>query len=184
MITYNDIYEAARNERYSDQLQKLSKKFLKDFSKYLEEKKKIIEKEEDSLSDSVIKTKKQLENAKTLFRELLLRRRKKILNLVLVASETGISRQDYDCFLDFERTLFEELLECIKKSDNVIDEKLNGKDKDDSKNLMVVFKEPVEQFAGLNGETMGGFEKGQIANIPKEIAQILIEDDKAEVVEE
>jgi hypothetical protein len=30
---------------------------------------------------------------------------------------------------------------------------------------------------------MGGFEKGQVANIPKEIAKILIDDNKAELVE-
>jgi hypothetical protein len=31
---------------------------------------------------------------------------------------------------------------------------------------------------------MGAFKKGQIANLPHQIAQILIEDDKAEKVEE
>ena len=55
---------------------------------------------------------------------------------------------------------------------------------EEQKNEMVVFKADVEEFIGLNGEMMGGFEKGQIANIPKEIAKILIEDGKAELVEE
>jgi hypothetical protein len=35
----------------------------------------------------------------------------------------------------------------------------------------------------IEGEKIGPFQKGQIANIPKEIAKILIEDLKAEVVE-
>ena len=84
MITYNDIYEAARKERYSEQLQKLPNKFIDDVAGYLAEKKEIASKEDDSFSDIIIKTKKQLENAKTLFKELTTRRRKKILNLILL----------------------------------------------------------------------------------------------------
>ena len=79
MITYNDIYEAARKERYSDQLQQLGKNFVSEVSDYLREKRDIASKDNDVFSDVIVKTKKQLENAITLFRELILRRRKKIL---------------------------------------------------------------------------------------------------------
>ena len=47
MITYNDIYEAARKERYAEQLQKLPKKFIDDVASYLKEKKEMAFKEED-----------------------------------------------------------------------------------------------------------------------------------------
>ena len=90
MITYNDIYEAARKERYSTPLQPISKNFVEEVANYLREKKEIASKQDDDFSDVIIKTKKQLENAMTLFKELMLRRRKKILNLVLIAAETGI----------------------------------------------------------------------------------------------
>jgi len=46
---------------------------------------------------------------------------------------------------------------------------------------MIIFKENVDEFVGLNGEKMGGFEKDQVVNIPKEIAKILIDDGKAEL---
>jgi hypothetical protein len=105
MITYNDIYEAARKERYSEQLQKLPKNFVTEISGYLKEKREIASKEDDDFSDVINKTKKQLENAITLFKELILRRRRKILNLVLIASETGISKQDFDNMFDFEKDL-------------------------------------------------------------------------------
>src|SRR5574344_612192 len=111
MITYNDIYEASRKERYSDRLCPMQKKFIGEVATYLKEKK------EDVFNNSVIKTKKQLENAITLFRELMLRRRKKILNLVLIAAETGISKQDFDNMLSFEKELFEEIMKCVEKSD-------------------------------------------------------------------
>ncbi|GBE19767.1 hypothetical protein BMS3Abin17_00495 [archaeon BMS3Abin17] len=184
MITYNDIYEAARKERYSEQLQLLPKKFVEEVANYLKEKKQIASKEDDSFSDVIIKTKKQLENAITLFKELIIRRRKKILNLVLIASETGISRQDFENMLDFEKTLFEEFMKSIDSCDKKLTEALNGKKEETSKNELLHFKEDVEEFVGLEGNKMGGFEKGQIANIPNEIAKILIEDDKAEVVGE
>lgn len=183
MITYNDIYEASRKERYSDSLQKLPKVFIKEVSDYLKEKKEVAAKEDD-MSDVAIKTKKQLENAMTLFNELLLRRRKKILNLVLVAAETGISKQDFDNMLAIEKELFEELMKCMVDSDKKLASALgNGKGEQEQKNELIIFKENVEEFVGFDGEKMGPFEKDQIANIPKEIAKILIDDNKAEVLE-
>jgi DNA replication initiation complex subunit (GINS family) len=183
MITYSDLYEAARKERYSEQLQPLQKNFITEVAKYLKEKKQLSLKEDDIFSDIIAKTKKQLENATTLFRELMIRRRKKILNLVLIAAETGISKQDFDNMLSFEKSLFEELIKNIENSDKKINELLNEKKAEELKNELVIFKTDVEEFLDIEGEKIGPFQKGQIANIPKEIAKILIEDDKAEVVE-
>ena len=183
MITYNDLYEAARKERYSDQLQSLSKNFIVEVSEYLKEKKEVVSKDDDIFSDMIAKTKKQLENATTLFRELMTRRRKKILDLVLVATETGISKQDFDNMLPFEKSLFEELMKSVEHSDKGISEILNGKREQASKNEMVVFKVDVGEFMGLDGEKVGPFGKGDIANISKEIAKILVEEGNAEVLE-
>jgi DNA replication initiation complex subunit (GINS family) len=182
MITYNDIYEAARKERYSDQLQPLPKNYVEDVSEYLREKKEISMKEDNSFSDIIIKTKKQLENAITLFKELMLRRRKKILNLVLIAAETGISKQDFENMLTLEKNIFEEIMKCVEVSDKKLDQILNGKD-EKTQNELVVFKERVAEFVDLEGEKMGPYDAGQIANLPKEIAKILIEDGKADLIE-
>lgn len=184
MITYNDIYESARKERYSEQLQKLPKKFIEDVSVYLKEKKELASKEEDVFSDVIIKTQKQLENAVTLFKELMLRRRKKILNLVLVAAETGISKQDFDNMLVFEKELFDELMKNINVSDKKLAESMNGEKEKEKKYELVVFKKDVDEFMGLDGQTIGGFEKGQMANIPVEVAKILVDAGKAEIVGE
>jgi DNA replication initiation complex subunit (GINS family) len=181
MITYNDIYEAARKERYSEQLQALPKNFVDEVAGYLREKKEIASREDDSFSDVIMKTKKQLENAITLFKELMLRRRKKILSLVLIAAETGISKQDFENMLGFERELFEELVKILEGSDKSLDKVMNGEDSKKA-NEFVVFKEDVGEFIGLEGEKVGGFKKGEMANLPKEIAKILIDDGKAEIV--
>jgi len=184
MITYNDIYEAARKERYSEQLQPLNKNFVTEVSDYLREKKEIASKEDDVFSDVIIKTKKQLENAITLFKELILRRRKKILNLVLIAAETGISKQDFENMLTVEKDMFEDLMKGIEKGDKKITELLNGKEKQVEKHELVVFKEDIEELVDLEGNKIGPFDKGQVANISKEIAKILIDDGKAEIVME
>ncbi|HEB46928.1 MAG TPA: DNA replication complex GINS family protein [Candidatus Pacearchaeota archaeon] len=183
MITYNDLYEAARKERYSDQLQPLPKNFILEVANYLNEKKQLSLKEDDGFSDMIAKTKKQLENATTLFKELRTRRRKKILSLVLIAAETGISKQDFENMLQFEKSLFEDLMKGIEASDKQVYEMLKGKKQDLEKNELVVFKTNVGEFMGMEGEKIGPFEKGQVANISKEVAAILIEDGKAEVLE-
>jgi DNA replication initiation complex subunit (GINS family) len=184
MITYNDIYEASRKERYSEQLQPLPKNFINEVADYLKEKREISSKETDLFSDVIVKTKKQLENAITLFKELILRRKKKILNLVLIAAETGISKQDFDNMLQFEKTLFEDLMKSIDVSEKKLNEMLNGGSGETQKNELIVFKDFVDEFIGLDGGKMGPFEKGEIANLPKEIAKILVDSGKVEKVEE
>lgn len=184
MITYNDLYEALRKERYSEQLQQLPKEFISDCSSYLKDKKEFSNKEEDLFSDLVAKNKKKLENSLSLFKELLLRRRKKILLLSFVASETGISKRDFENMFDFEREMFESIVKSLEKADRNLNLLTAGKEKEESLFKLVRFLEEVSEFLDISGEKLGPFEKGEIANIPKEIAEILLSDKKVEVIEE
>ena len=131
-----------------------------------------------------LKTKKQLENAITLFQELLRRRRKKILNLVLIASETGISKQDFENMLLVEKSLFEDLMKCIERSDKKLNELLNGKKESDiENNTLIVFLEDAESINLADGKTIGPFKVGQFANIPIEAADIFLKEKKAQLME-
>ena len=78
MITFNDLYELLRKEKYSDQLQPLKKKFLQEVNEYFNEKKSFLEKEDDMFSEIVLKSKKKLENAITSFKDLIRIRKRKI----------------------------------------------------------------------------------------------------------
>ena len=186
MITYNELYDALRKERYSEQLQALPKTFIKEVAAYLKDKKEIANKKDDDFSDTIIKTKKQLENSVAIFRELILRRKKKILDLAFVAAETGISKRDFENMLLVEKEAFDGIMKSLERSDKKINEMLKGIDEDESraKNKMVVFIDDVEEFLDLEGNKMGPFKKGDVANIPAEIASILIIDKKAEGIEE
>jgi len=179
MITYNEIYESVRKER-ADELQPLPKNFLEEVSSYFKEKKEFSLKNNDDFSDAALKTKKQLENTRTLFKELILRRRKKILNLLLIATETGISKKDFENMLDFEIKMFENLMKCVDSSENQINHLLNGKDEKINLNQSISFTDDVSEFVDLDGNMMGPFKKGDKTELQKEIAKILIEDGKAQ----
>ena len=102
MISYNDVYETLRKERYSEQLQQLPKKFIYEVAGYLKEKREQSQQSSsDMFTEDIAKMKKQLENASSIFMELMLLRKKKLLSLAFVASETGINKRDFDNMLDF-----------------------------------------------------------------------------------
>jgi DNA replication initiation complex subunit (GINS family) len=184
MITYSELYEALRKERYNDALQVLSKSFVNDVAEYFRDKKNFSEKDEELFSDLASKNKKKLENAIAIFKELVLRRRKKILNLAFVASETGISKKDFENMLDFERELFEEIVKSLEKGEKGLNEMMVGKKIIEKKNILVRFLEGVPAFLNLDGQEIGPFEKGEVANIDKEIAGILLSDKKVDVIDE
>jgi len=184
MIAYNDLYEALRKERYSDELQLLKKTFLNEVSEYFAEKKKFSDKDDDMFSDVVLKSKKRLENAMALYKELLLRRRKKVLNLAFVASETGISKKDFENLLDFEKELFEDIVKSLEKADKNLSNSMVGGPAAESKFKLVKFMSSVEEFLDLEGETMGPFAQGEVANLDNEIVNILVQDKKVEILEQ
>ena len=84
--------------------------------------------------------------------------------------------------LAIEKDLFEELMRCIDSSDKRLNENLEGKEKGNQKNELVVFNKDVDEFLDLDGNKVGPFEKGQMANMPKEISKILVDDGKAELM--
>ena len=183
MITYNDLYEALRKERYSEELQKLSRAFLSDVAEYFEDKKKFSEKEDDMFSDAVIRDKKKLENAISNFKELLRIRKKKILHLAFVAAEVGISKKDFENLMEFEKELFEDVVKALEKAEKNKGEEMVGKSQE-SKYTLVRFLEDVDEFLGMDGQGVGPFKKTEVANLEKELVDILISDGKVEVIEE
>jgi len=184
MLTYNDLYEYLRKEKYGEQLQSLSKDFVRQFSDYMSEtRKKFSDVSIDNFSDDVLKEKKQYENAMAIFKELMLRRKKKILNLVFIAAETGVMKKDFADMLSFEQDLFERLVMAVNDADKSLSELLNGKPLE-SKNKMVIVKEDIEQFVDMAGEIIGPFKKGSLVNLDTQVAEILVSGSKAMFVEE
>jgi len=184
MITFSDIYEAMRKEKYSEQLQKLPKKFLSETSEYFREKKEFLNKEDDLFSDMAIKNKKKLENALSSFKDLIRIRKKKILNLGFIASEVGISKKDFENLLGFEKDLFEGIVKGLEKAEKNLTGDMSGVQKVESKHRLVRFLEEVPEFLDFEGNEVGPFRKGEIANLESEIVGIFEKDKRVEVMEE
>ena len=125
MITYNDIDEARRKEKVAKELQKLPENFIEEVSAYLKEKKDFSSKNIENFSEDAVRAKKQFENARTLFKELILRRREKILDLLFIATETGVSKRDFENMLVFEKKMFDEMIKCIESTESQVNALLN-----------------------------------------------------------
>lgn len=185
MITYNDLYDALRKERYSEQLQPLPKDFIKEVADYIKDKEGMVSKNKDLFSDDLQKNKKQLENAISIFKELMLRRKKKLLDLSFVSAETGVSKRDFENMLSYEKDTFEKIMKAVNEGDKKMEHMLSGVGEETvaQKNKLIIFKNDTEEFLDLDGNKLGPFKKGDIVNLTQEIANILIVDNKADPVE-
>jgi len=186
MLTYNDLYEILRKEKYSEMLQQLPKNFVEDVSEYLADRKSQTTKDDDLFADSAMKSKKQLENSVAIFKELILRRKKKLLNLVFVAAETGIMKRDYENMIPFEREVFDKIVKAFEEGDKSLAKIMNGKKDDDETDKMklILFNQNVEQFVDMFGNVIGPFASGELANLDGQVSEILVSGGKASFVDE
>ena len=185
MLIYNDLYELLRKEKYSEALQQIDKNFLVDFVDYLKKRREEASADSDLFSNSVSENKKQLENSISIFKGIIMRRKKKLLNLVFVAAETGIMKRDYENMFDFEKKIFDNLVKAFEEGDKELSSTLNGKKNgEEEKNKMIIFNENIEQFVDMNGKIIGPFGKGELANLDAKICEVLISGGKASFVDE
>ena len=175
-MNYNDLYEILRKEKYSEVLQQLDKNFLTDFSLYLKEMRSAVSNDGDLFSDSMFQSKKQLENSIALFKGLMLRRKKKLLNLVFVAAETGVMKKDYETMLEFERKVFDNLVKAFNDGDKDLSVILSGGKDNGNRavNKMIIFNDTIDQFVDMEGKTLGPFEKGELVNLDSRICDVLV----------
>jgi len=185
MISYPELYELLRKEKYNEQLGKLPKAFFREVAAYFEEKRKIANKSSELFEETIAKTKKQLENAITIIKEIVTRRQKKIINMALIAAKTGISKRDSENMLENERELFEEIIKRLEKEEARLEDVISGQHQEkDLKNSLLRFTQDTGEFLGPDEKKLGPFRQGDIANLPKKVAEILINAGKAQIVEE
>src|SRR3989339_726914 len=109
-ITYETLYDLLKKERDIADLQKLDPNFFAHFVEYLDEKKRMLDKEDSLFSDDEKKkTEKQIDNAKRLIKEIYERREKKILNIALMKSRTKSNVIDMSSLLENEKKLLNDV---------------------------------------------------------------------------
>ena len=73
MITYSELYDVWRKEKYNEKLQKLPKNFENEIETYFKEKNEASTKEKNSIfEEETQKAKKQLGNAASLLKEIVI----------------------------------------------------------------------------------------------------------------
>jgi len=209
VITYETLFEILQRERERADLQRLEPTFFSDTINYIKDKKKIIEAKSDSVfaTDEKKKTERQLENIYKILKELYERREKKIISLALDKSRTKSNLIDTTALLREEKVVFDaiaELLDNYRESIlySILNEKMpfmqqfqdsqGKKPKTDFKTALelkrhtklVRFTYPVPKFVGPELEEYGPFGEEDIANLPTEVADVLISKSKAEEIKE
>ena len=210
-ITYESLFEILRLEKNREELQKLSETFFQDVVDYLKEKQAMLENEKKNsvLSfDDEKKNERQIFNIKSFIKEIYEKRERKIISLALNKSRTSSSIIDSSALLPEEKMLFDELVCLLNKARNdIVFNILNAKlpdfnilDKAVSKepaeqeqkkegtaiktDMLIRFIHPVPRFVGPELEIYGPFEAEDIAKLPAEIANVLINKSRAEEIKE
>ena len=198
IITYDTLYEILRREKFRNELQLLDADFFDNVLNYLNEKSVILDsqKNRDSIfSSEYKKTERTIQNTKKLLNELYEKRESKIANLALLSSRTSLPEEDLLAMLPEERRLYDELLTTLNIFRKGIILKLLSDEKPDinqqkdiksdiieNKKSLVRFLHAVPKFVGVDMNIYGPYDNHDIANLPSNIANVLISKERAEEV--
>jgi DNA replication factor GINS len=199
-ITYETLYEILRREKNRTELQELDPLFHEKLAQYIKEKKYILRSQEqkDSIftTAEVQKTRRQIENIQKIIKELYEKRESKIIQLALMNSRSSISTNDKFLMLNTEKELYDSIVHVLNKNRNEVlhniamgnsinsikpkDLKKDKKPKNNTKK--VKFKRKTDKFIGTDLKNYGPFEKGDISELPLEIAELLIKNNQVEEI--
>ncbi len=207
VLTYETLYEILRKEKSREELQKLDERFFKDTLTYLREKQQAYD---DNLVKNDIfsqserdKLHIQLSNIKRILRDLYDIRERKIINMSINSSRTKSHIVDTAHLLAQEQAMFESLTAVLSQyRTGILHRMLELREPDVLPIVLPLPEEPqeeiaaplphgmkkirfiesVEQFVGKELETYGPYGENEEAEIPEELADVLISQGKAVVV--
>lgn len=196
VLTYETLYEFMRREKSRAELQKLDELFFDDVLHYLLGKQQTYD---ENLAKNDIfsqgerdKLHIQIANIKKILKDLYDMRERKIINMAINRSRTGAHIPDTEHLLPTEQQLYDGLCTHLTyfrtgilhkmlemRRPDIITSQPEAVPPPAPTTKIVVFKEPVEQFAGEELELYGPFEPEQVAELPHALADILIGQGKA-----
>lgn len=213
VITYETLFELLQREKERSDLQKLEPSFFSDVIGYIKDKKKILEAKDSTFAqEERRKTERQLENIYKILKEFYERREKKIIALALDKSRTKSHLIDTSPLLKEEKVVFEALTNLLDSyRDSILYSILNEKMpfmqaleaqkseglpesgiREDFKSALEMKKQTklvrftafVPKFVGPELEEYGPFSEEDIANLPIEVAGVLVSKGRAEEINE
>jgi DNA replication initiation complex subunit (GINS family) len=192
-ITYDTLFEILRREKDRKELQKLDDNFFADVSAYFKEKNDILDKIDDYSEEEADRIKTQIHNARRLVRELYNTREKKIVEKAIIKARTKSDIITTENMLADEKKLFEKLVGVLSNfRSDTLTQLLKGNktavkkvvEKKVEERVMVRFLAQIPEFVGIDGNTYGPFSIDEISVLPKKIADILVNTEKAEIINE
>jgi len=194
-ITYETLYELLRREKQREDLQKLDPPFFNDVRAYLGEKQAILEQNKlktDFFSQTEHeKTQLQLVNVKKILKELYDRRERKLCDIAINKSRVMNAVADTTNMLAEEKILFNTAVNVLMEHRETIlmsvlstQAEMPSQKTEPAKPAVqsvtqVKFIDTVDQFVGKELELYGPYTPEQTAELPAEIASILIKQGKA-----
>lgn len=202
-ITYDILFDVLRYEKTREELQPLDPEFFNHLVEYIQGKEQILLNSQTPVSEREL-TRIQLNNIRKIIIELIERREKKIMNLAIYRVKTGSEMINTTGLLKEEKPLFENLVKLLHAQKNSLtDNILNAKTPSpllfnisDSREMQkspiqtinpeqvisIRFIKPVPKFLGPELEIYGPFEAEDIAALPGDIAQALVNKNRAEII--
>ena len=187
-LNYETLYEILRREKIKPELQKLDKSFYQNVENYVKEKIDLLDSQKQKSSifaqKEIEKTEKQLENIKKIIKELYEKREQKIIQLAIAFAKTT-NLQDTPEVLPEEKLIFDSVMNILKKArERIINNKLEKpkviKMEDETK--LVRFIQAVPKFIGDDMNEYGPFEEEYVALLPSKVAELLIKNNRAELL--
>lgn len=201
VITYETLFEILRREKSRGDLQELDQGFYQDIITYLAQKKGILLRQPVASGlfgeEERMQTESQVLNIKRLIRQLYELRERKIIDMALNRSRTQSSLLDDSALLSEEKTFYETLITRMdEQRRDLLYQILNAQaqapssepdkkvEKKKEMDITLKFSDDVEQFVDEEMNEHGPFAEGDVATLPANLAQMLIERHGAERVEE
>jgi DNA replication initiation complex subunit (GINS family) len=184
MLSYTDLYEVIRKEKYGEVLQALPKGFLEELGAFFQEKRAQAGTGEEAFQEEAIKQRKQFDNSLALFKELIRLRRKKLLQLVHIATETGIMKRDYENMLPLERSMFDTFVGAAERTDKELHKVLQSSSATAPTHKLILFTQAVDQFVSMTGEMLGPYVIGELAHLDGQVTDVLVQGGKATYVDQ
>lgn len=190
-LTYKEICKKRRREEAKEDLVEIKEEFYNELSKYIRNKmdryqdKK--EKNKGKMGDRIVKKiEKEIKNTRKMARNIYDKREGKIVLRALSDARRETKIDDTSSMLPHEENLYFQIKEVLEKyRKNLLRHVLfgeYGRKGEGKNNKMVQLEEDVPEFVWKNNKKYGPFKKKRIANIPRELANFLIDKGKAKGV--
>jgi DNA replication factor GINS len=163
-ITFEFIRKIQRDEHREERLSQIPSDFYEKARAYLEQKKKLAERQKDR------NTNIEVRNIEGLLEDIYNRRETKLLNYAILTIRTGLPPQN---LIDEEKPLFEALVDTLSKQRERVLNMIFKKSKEKVEFNTVKFLEDVEEFIGIDLKKYGPFKEGDVSKIPKDNAELL-----------